>query len=235
MHKIIKLSPSSLSLFSECPRCFWLDKIKGIKRPATVFPSLPGGMDNLIKKYFDQYRKEGELPPELKDRVPGKLMPDQTLIDSWRNWRKGLEFIDESSGNFALGGALDECLLDGDVYIPADFKTRGYKLKDDSSNYYLDQLSFYSLLLEKNGFKTNTAGYLIWYILEDVGKMGNVKFSVEVTKLTTDTNRAYQIFKNAAEVLKDSLPDSSKECGFCAWEKTLKDGDSPLLPDIFSP
>jgi hypothetical protein len=46
-----KLSPSSLSLLKECPRCFWLQFNKGIRRPSTVFPSLPGGMDRILKAF----------------------------------------------------------------------------------------------------------------------------------------------------------------------------------------
>lgn len=219
MNKIIKLSPSSLAIFSECPRCFWLYKNKNIKRPGGPFPSLPGGMDALIKAYFDKYRKEGKLPPELKGHFCGKLIPDQDILDKWRNWRQGLEFIDDNVRDFALGGALDECFVDGDIYIPADYKTRGYGLKDDSADYYIDQLSFYSLLLKANGFKTNTAGYLIYYIPEDVSEMGNVKFAVEIVKLTTDTERAYQLFKSAAGVLKGPIPDVSTACQFCTWTK----------------
>ncbi|GAI53572.1 unnamed protein product, partial [marine sediment metagenome] len=44
----IRLSPSALNLFLQCPRCFWLEKNKGIKRPRGIFPSLPSGMDSVI-------------------------------------------------------------------------------------------------------------------------------------------------------------------------------------------
>ena len=33
-----KLSPSSLSLMHECPRCFWLTQYNVWKRPAGVYP-----------------------------------------------------------------------------------------------------------------------------------------------------------------------------------------------------
>lgn len=49
----IRLSPASLNIFLDCPKCFWLEKNKSIKRPRGVFPSLPGGMDPVIKTYFD--------------------------------------------------------------------------------------------------------------------------------------------------------------------------------------
>lgn len=45
----IKLSPSTISLFMECPRCFWLQFNKNIHRSRDIFPSLPGGMDGVIK------------------------------------------------------------------------------------------------------------------------------------------------------------------------------------------
>ena len=45
-----KLSPSSLNLFVNCPRCFYLQVVKKIKRPDTPFPSLPSGMDDALKQ-----------------------------------------------------------------------------------------------------------------------------------------------------------------------------------------
>ena len=62
----LKLSPSSLNLFLECPRCFWLYKVKGVGRPDGIFPSLPNGMDKILKEHFDRFMEKGELPPELK-------------------------------------------------------------------------------------------------------------------------------------------------------------------------
>ena len=50
--------------------------MQGIHRPRGVFPSLPGGMDNLIKKYFDTYRLQNKLPPEIDGKVEGVLMAD---------------------------------------------------------------------------------------------------------------------------------------------------------------
>ena len=79
----IGLSPSALNLFLECPRCFWLDRNKRISRPRGIFPSLPGGMDTVIKSYFDTYRLKNELPPEIKDRVKGKLVSDIGRLNKW--------------------------------------------------------------------------------------------------------------------------------------------------------
>ena len=36
-----KVSPSSLNLMLDCPRCFWLQLVKKERRPPMPFPSLP--------------------------------------------------------------------------------------------------------------------------------------------------------------------------------------------------
>jgi len=56
-----KFSPSSLSLLKDCPRCFWLKFNKNITRPESIFPSLPSGMDKILKEHFDRFMKKGEI------------------------------------------------------------------------------------------------------------------------------------------------------------------------------
>ena len=76
-----KFSPSSLSLLKDCPRCFWLQFVKGIRHPDTPFPSLPSGMDRILKAHFDAFRDRNELPPELQ-QLNGevKLFDDRELL-----------------------------------------------------------------------------------------------------------------------------------------------------------
>lgn len=215
---MIEVSPSSLNILSECPRCFWLSINQKLNRPSGPFPSLPRGLDNLIKKYFDSYRAKGNLPPEIEGKVKGCLIEDQGLLDEWRNWRKGLRFEDDNL-NILLCGALDECLVDGKLYIPVDYKTRGYDLKEDTTQFYQSQLDCYTLLLEENGYKTPSFAYLVFYIPKVVTKNGIVNFNVEVVELKTDKNRAKDILKEAAGVLSGPIPPSHSECDFCSWAR----------------
>src|SRR2546426_18115 len=80
-----KLSPSSLSLLKDCPRCFWLHFRKGIKRPEHVFPSLPAGMDRIFKKHFDSFGERGMLPPELRQLENLRPFADRELLSIWRH------------------------------------------------------------------------------------------------------------------------------------------------------
>lgn len=212
---IHKLSPSRLNLFLDCTRCFWLENIKGIFRPDGVFPSLPSGMDIAIKAHFDRFRKLGELPPEIKGKVVGKLLGDEELITKMRDW-KTFSFEDKEMGVIFRGG-LDDCLVHESAHIPIDFKTRGFKLEEDSSGYYQNQLDCYALLLEKNGFKQPGFAYLVYYIVKEVKKNGAVKFDIRVVKIDTDSKRAMDLLRKAVEVLNGPMPEPSDECEFCRW------------------
>ena len=156
------LSPSSLNLYLECPRCFWLYKAKKIHRPRGPMSSLPSGLDLLIKKYFDRYRAIGKLPPEIEGKVKGRLLENQEMLDNWRDWRKSLIRYEDKSLNAVLRGALDECFVLDGAYIPVDYKTRGFDLKEDSAKYYRNQLNCYTLLLEANGYQHPSFAYLLF-------------------------------------------------------------------------
>ncbi|PJC69736.1 MAG: hypothetical protein CO014_01915, partial [Candidatus Tagabacteria bacterium CG_4_8_14_3_um_filter_41_8] len=109
----------------ECPKCFWLQKINGIHRPQQIF-ALQSNFDRILKPYFDKFRKEGKLPPELNGKVEGKLFEDQELLEKWRNaLRPTLKYKHPRREGFFLAGGLDDCLFDGRYYIPVDFKTTG--------------------------------------------------------------------------------------------------------------
>ncbi len=214
----IKLSPSTLNLFLECPKCFWLEKVKGIHRPRGIFPSLPGGMDNLIKKYFDSYRIQGTLPPEIDGKVEGVLMADLHLLNQWRSWRTGLVYRHPESGAI-LSGALDDLLVNPSkqIYMPFDYKTRGYALKEDSSSYYENQLNCYSLMLDANGLKSAGFGYLCYYIPTDVKEGGQVKFNVTVKKMKVNSQAAKKVFEDALSLIAGPMPKAHSACIYCSW------------------
>jgi hypothetical protein len=213
------LSPSTLNIFVECPRCFWLKLNEKLSRPQQPSSTLPRGMDLLIKDYFDTYRSKNELPPELVGKLKGGLFSNLELLNRWRNWQSGLRFKDETLGGSVLFGALDDCIVEDGLYIPLDYKTRGFDLKEDSTSYYLNQISFYSLLLEKNGYRTTSFGYLVFYILKELSENGMAKFEITVIKIDTDINKSYSIFKNAVEILNGPIPSMNTKCTFCQWAK----------------
>ena len=83
-----------MNLFLECPRCFYLSIVKGIKRPSSIFPSLPSGMDKVLKEHFDRFMEKGKLPPEIKEKCKDlKLFSDKEKLKIFRSNLKGISFL----------------------------------------------------------------------------------------------------------------------------------------------
>jgi len=218
-----KLSPSSINLMLECPRCFWLQLVKKIKRPEGIFPSLPGGMDRIIKIHFDKFMERGELPPEIREYGINngyKLFSDKAKLETWRSVHKGIQYEDKASG-IIIRGAVDNLLVKGNKLIVLDFKTRGYPLKEDSHEHYQTQMDIYNFLLRKNGYETENYAYLLFYYPNEILETGEIIFDTKLIKIPTDAERGEKVFKRAIEILKGPMPKPSENCGFCKWIEKL--------------
>ena len=213
--KSLRLSPSTLTLFLECPKCFWLQLKMNIHRPSGPFPSLPGGMDILIKKYFDAYRLRGAVPPEIKD-IDAQLFADIEILNKWRNWRTGLAYTDEETGA-VLSGAVDDCLVKDSFFIPMDYKTRGFDVKEGGESFYQNQMNCYSLLLEKNGMRQPNYAWLVYWIPKEISPGGMVRFNVVLKKVVTNPEDALKTFRRAVALLDGPMPASHSACTFCSW------------------
>src|SRR3989338_7521724 len=211
-------SPSSLSLLKDCPRCFWLQFVQNVRRPAGIFPSLPSGMDKVLKEHFDSFQQKGQLPPELNKLKDVALFENKELLKTWRNNRKGLEWKD-AAGN-VLRGAIDNVLKQGNKLIVLDYKTRGFPLKEDTHGHYQDQLDFYNFLLRKNSYETENYAYLLFYHPDKVNAEGGILFHTDLIKMSISIGNAEKIIKNALKTLEGDMPNCAKECGFCKWRET---------------
>jgi hypothetical protein len=210
--KAIKLSPNSLNLYRDCPRCFWLQFNKGIKRPSGIFPSLPGGMDGILKVYFGQFRGTDNLPPIIDGRVEGQLL--NPLPKSLMHKDTQLQAI--------LHGKLDDALDFGDgTYAPLDHKTRGYAPKEEILDAYQLQMDVYDFLMEQNQMPTRHLAYLVYYYPTPGQLHEKFPFEVVIKPVATDPGRAQQIFADAVKLLRGDMPPASKVCGYCAWSKLM--------------
>lgn len=207
-----KLSPSSLNLFKDCPRCFWLKIIKDISRPEGIFPSLPSGIDKVMKAHFDKHRAKGEVPKEL-DLKGIKLFDDVAKLKVWTSNFKGIAFTD-AEGNI-LHGAVDEILQRENKLIVLDFKTRGFPCKDDTHEHYVDQLNIYNFLLRKNGYETEDYSYLLFFHPKEVTEKGTIVFNIDLKKIDVDIASAERLWKAALKCLEGKEPAPNKECGYC--------------------
>ena len=203
-----KISPSTINLMLECPRCFWLQIIKNIKRPAGIFPSLPSGMDGILKVHFDKFMEKGELPPEIKELKGCRLFDDREKLKIWRSNFKGLEYTE---GDVMLRGAVDNILVKGKKLIVLDYKTRGFPLKDDTHEHYRVQMDLYNFLLRKNGYDTEDYSYLLFYYPNRVNDNGEVVFDTKLVKINVGDGE--KVFKKAIKLIKGEEP--KEKCEWC--------------------
>ena len=212
----MQLSASSLSIFKDCKRCFFLDKKMKAPRPRGIFSSLPGGIDGILKKRLDEYR--GTLSPDLEDeRLNGwVLFKDRELLAKRRQWNASDLKYKDAKGN-VLVGAVDDILEteSGDLVAPFDVKTKG-SAPDQAycEKYYQNQLDIYAFLLSQ---KHDVAdfGVLFYFWPVDCADY-SVKFESGIFLLDVSAKRGKALFDNALEVLaQDELPDADPGCEYC--------------------
>ena len=215
----IKVSPSGLGMLLECPRCAWLQYNEEIKRPRGIFPSLPDGMDNVFKNYFDEFRQHGDLPPEIDGKIDAKLFPDLKQLNSWRNFdfgRGGLR-TQVPEMNMTVAGAIDDLLVAPDgKYIPFDFKTRGYPNKEDTHEHYRNQLDLYSFLFERNNMPPAEHGYLLFFWPESYN-IGMANFKTKLIKMDISPSRGLSKLKEVYNIITGPEPKSISTCEYCMY------------------
>ncbi len=210
----VSLSPNSLNLLQDCDRCFWLT-LHGIwERPKAPFPSLPSGMDGILKIHFDKFMKRNLLPPELlreKECKNLRLFSDEKKLFEWRDARKGIFYVNEEG--YKLFGAVDNILVEDDEMIILDYKTRGFATKNNTADYYSLQMEIYTLLLKKNGYKTKDFAYLLFYYPTEVRETGEIVFETELKKVKLELENAEKVFRKGILVFEGECP--KKPCVWC--------------------
>ncbi len=144
---VLQVSPSSLADYAKCPLCYWLERTQGVKWPRGAFPSLPGGMDRVLKTYYDEWRGRGALPPELvANGVSGLLFDKQELLNEWRNLRKGLVTM---VNGVRLKGQLDDETLTWEekkhVFDLLMDTAREESAKDSENKHFLKDVTKYTV------------------------------------------------------------------------------------------
>lgn len=206
------ISPTTLYILLECPKCFWLKAKLGIYRPEKPVASITNGLDRVFKVYFDTYRQKKKLPPVLNGQIPGKLIDVLPKAYYYKDADTGLVFW----------GKLDEVIDFGDgSYAAFDHKTRGSTAPAVHPAHQL-QMDSYTLLLEENGRPTKNSAFLAYWIPKAGELHSGVPFNVEVKKITTNPARVRDLLLKVGFVLaNNNPPEPGKDCIFCNWSKNL--------------
>lgn len=213
--KINWLSHSALEELNRCPRCFWLSYKEKIKLPEGIQSRLANRFDNILKKYFDNYRQQNRLPPLIEGKIKGQLQ--KPFKDTY------FYKFDEKYGFY---GKLDECLVDENGnHIPVDFKTASSDPRGKATlSSYQNQIDEYLFLLEENGLKTANFGYLIYFFPEMTIELSDgFPMIIHIVKIERKVKDIKRRIENAIKVLENAIPQSSKDCVYCRWFENVKE------------
>jgi len=224
-----KISRFALQLYLECPRCFWLAKKYGIRRPPPYPYTLNAAVDIFLKVEFDEARKEGKPHSIFKQyQVKAIPFPDFNKIKEWRD--SGIKYYSPEL-NALLYGKIDEVVMFPDKTLsPIDFKATGSSQVQIYKDYQ-QQMDIYGYLLEKNGYKINNKAYFAFYKVDRDGGFSNkLTFLPELKEVKIDTSWVEEIFKKAVRSLwSENPPLPGKNCEYCQREKRILEGKLHLI------
>ena len=161
------VSRSKIDLFSECPRCAYLDMRLGIKRPSGPAFTLNNAVDELLNREFDTHRINGEKHPLMEtygvDAVPYK---DEKL-EAWRDaLRRGISYLHGPTNLLIRGGIDDVWVTPSGELVIVDYKATSKKIgpstEDDLYDSYKRQMEVYQWLFRQNGYAVSPTGYFVY-------------------------------------------------------------------------
>lgn len=224
----IRISRSKVELFVECPRCFYLDKVRGVARPDFASYSLNLAVDHLLKKEFDMYRLS-EKPHPLMTLYGVEAVPlKHRDLDLWRT--KGIDAVHDG---MRLFGIVDDVWQNDDGTLAiVDYKATStgaaITLDGDYRAGYKRQLEFYQWLFRHNGFDVSDTGYFV-FVNADKEKDSFDKKLEFVPQILPYEGKGEWI-EDALVAIKECLesdvpPPSSNNCKWCAYRKEARQSD----------
>ena len=225
-----KLSRSKIELSLDCPRCFWLEMKKGIKRPPMFPYTINNAIDYLLKQEFDAYREKGSPHPIMTKNKIDAIPYQSPKIANWRSNFTGVQHHHKDT-DFLVYGAVDDVWVnpDGELII-VDYKATGAN-QHTVQDSYRRQLEIYQWLLRRNDFDVSPVGYFVFAradksggfaasaeALREGGGMAILPFDIFVEHHQGDDSWLEQALVNARHTFdSEEVPEASLECPYCQY------------------
>lgn len=162
-----KLSRSKLDLFTDCPRCAYLDLRLGVKRVSGPSFTLNNAVDELLKREFDAHRVRGTVHPLAAAYGVNARPFDDPRMEEWRDaLRRGIATHHKPSNLILRGGVDDVWQTDAGELIIVDYKATSKKeapkTAGDLYDSYKKQIEIYQWLFRQNGFSVSPTAYFVY-------------------------------------------------------------------------
>lgn len=224
-----KLSRSKIELFTECPRCFYLDNKLGTARPRGPAFTINIAIDELFKKEFDTYRAEGKPHPLMQENNLDAVPFQHKMMDEWRDNFIGVTYEDKETG-FIVSGAVDDIWVksNGELIV-VDYKATAKEERIESLSdsgweiSYKRQMGVYQWLLRKNGFTVDDKGYFVYAnARKDQAESfaDTLFFETTLVPCVGETAWIDEILPKIKSTLEATeIPASGESCEFCPYRE----------------
>lgn len=224
-----RLSRSKISLFLECPRCFYIDNKLGTARPPGYPFNLNSAVDALLKKEFDGHRAAHTTHPLMKKYGLDAIPLSHPKMDEWRDSLKGGIVCNHETGMTVCGGVDDIWVTPHDELIVVDYKATSKdaqitELDQDWHDGYKRQVEVYQWLLRRNGFTVHDTAYFVYANASKDKEAFDAKLEFEVTLVPYRGNDGWvegTLSEIKACLESDELPVNSPDCDFCRYRETV--------------
>jgi hypothetical protein len=233
-----KLSRSKLELFTECPRCFYVDNRLGVARPKGFPFNLNSAVDALLKKEFDIHRAAASTHPLMTQYGVDAVPFQHANMDTWREVFEGIQFVHPKSG-LTVSGAVDDIWVNpqGELIV-VDYKStskdEGQKVSLDAEwqDGYKRQMEVYQWLLRRKGFQVSDTGYFVYANGLRDRKAFDGRLDFEVTLIPYAGNDGWvedAIMKAKACLEGSELPAPGPMCEYCNYRKLALEVQAPFM------
>ena len=182
-----ELSRGKVETFIKCPKCFWMEKVAGVKPPSIPAFLINTNTDTLLKKDFDQYRGKEPHPIMVKAGLEHLIPFEHEDLEKWElsihfgSTPNHFNSVHRDS-NILFGGGLDDVWQNketGELHI-VDYKSTAQmgantKPLDETflqvpkdSKYpdykasYRRQMDMYQWIMRRKGYRVSNTGYFLY-------------------------------------------------------------------------
>ncbi|MAJ23638.1 MAG: hypothetical protein CBC24_07760 [Candidatus Pelagibacter sp. TMED64] len=233
---VFRISRSKFSNFLECKRCFYLDRVKGLKDPSMPGWALNSAVDSLLKKEFDEFRKKQKIHPFIKQNNLNLIPFQHDQINYWRDaLRGGISFLDTNT-NLEIHGGVDDIWFDPkkEELVVVDYKAQSNNAPVEINKYlnnpyhqaYKIQMDIYVHILRKMNFKVSNTAYFYVCNGEKNYENFNGKLNFTTTLVPYETNTTWvdgKILEMKKTLESPIVPKINNHCESCMYLSAGKD------------
>lgn len=224
-----QISRSKIELFTQCPRCFYMDVRLGLSRPSTPPYTLNSAVDSLLKNEFDLLRQKGEKHELVKKYAIDAIPFSHPDLPKWRGEVTAYvgALVKDEKSNLIINGLVDDVWQDSQGnLVMVDYKStstsKEISLNDEWKQSYKRQIEIYQWIFRKLGFPVSKIGYFVFAnAKKNLPKFdGKLEFEMSILPYEGNPDWVELTLLEIRELLNsDNIPAPATECEYCAYKQ----------------